>query len=116
MFLRFSKGSYRQGSNYLSTIRKCVFLGNTLVMEYGNKIVGAAWLHEETDKTLDFDVVVASKCELGATRIARYIKNMIGKSNKFTESPTSKKRKYYVEECESDKLPINAKLVLSLTN
>ena len=110
MFLRFSKGSYRHDKGYIHTIRKCVFLGDSLVMEYGNKIVGIAKLHEETDKCFDYDVVVAAKCELGAETIARYIKGMIGKANKFSDEPSSKKRKYYVEEIDAEVLPLTAQI------
>ena len=69
MFLRFTKGQF--DSNNVRKFRKCVFLGGSLVMEYGDKIVGAARLHEETDKCFDYDVVVAKDCEIGAKVIAR---------------------------------------------
>lgn len=108
MFLRFTKGSYDK--NNIRKYRKCVFLNNVLVMEYGDKIVGVAKLHEETDKCYDYDIVVANKCEIGGTKIAAYIKNMIGKSNKFSPTPTTKKRKYYVEYVECEVLPIKAEI------
>lgn len=111
MFLRFSKGQFDQSK--VMQYKKCVFLGSSLIMEYGDKIVGIAKLHEETDKCLDYDVIVAAKCPLGAAAIARNIKDMIGKSNKFTATPTDKRRKYYVEEIDCDVLPINAKIVFS---
>lgn len=114
MFLRFSKGQYDQ--NKIRKYKKCVFLGDSLVMEYGDAIVGIAKLHEETDKCFDYDVVVAAKCELGATSIARCIKDMIGKSNKFSESPTLKKRKYYVEEIDANILPVNATIKFTRIN
>lgn len=110
MFLRFSKGKFRHNNDQLSTIRKCVLLGDTVVMEYGEKIVGVAKLHEETDNYLDYDVIVANQCELGGKAIARYIKDMIGKSNKFTAKPTKKKRKYFVEEIDADVLPIKPQI------
>lgn len=110
MFLRFSKGKFRHNNDQLSTIRKCVLLGDAVVMEYGEKIVGVAKLHEETDNYLDYDVIVANQCELGGQAIARYIKDMIGKSNKFTTNPTKKKRKYFVEEIDADVLPIKAQI------
>ena len=113
MFLRFSKGDYNSCNNYLHTIRKCVFLGDSVVMEYGNKIVGIAKLHEETPKCLDYDIVVAKQCELGANTIARYIKDMIGKSNKFEINPSTKRRKYYVEEIDCIELPVEAKIVFN---
>lgn len=113
MFLRFSKGSYSREFGYLHTIRKCVLLGNSVVMEYGNKIVGVAKLHEETEKCFDWDIVVASECELGAKTIASYIKNLIGKSNKFAEKPSDKRRKYYVEEIKSKELPVKAQIVFT---
>lgn len=111
MFLRFSKGKY--DSNNVRLFRKCVFLGDSVVMEYGDKIVGAAKLHEENEKCFDYDVVVAKRCELGAASIARFIKDMIGKSNKFTENPSTKRRKYYVEEVDADMLPITARIFFS---
>lgn len=111
MFLRFSKGKYVSGN--VRMFKKCVFLGDSVVMEYGDKIVGAAKLHEEDDRCLDYDVVVAKRCELGAASIARCIKDMIGKSNKFTDNPSVKRRKYYVDEVDSDALPITAKIIFS---
>ena len=112
MFLRFTKGQYV--SNNVRKYKKCVFLGDSLVMEYGDKIVGIAKLHEETDKVCDYDIIVANKCELGGNKIAQYIKNMIGKSNKFSEVPSTKKRKYYVEYIEKEVLPIKAQIMFSL--
>ena len=109
MFLRFTKGQFDGIRKY----KKCVFLGDSVVMEYGDKIVGAAKLHEETDKCLDYDVVVAAQCELGAANIARTIKDLIGKSNKFTANPTAKRRKYYVSEVDNTELPIFAKIVFT---
>lgn len=114
MFLRFSKGTF--STNKALQFKKCVFLGGSVVMEYGDKIVGAAKLHEETDKCFDYDVVVAGKCELGADSIARFIKDMIGKSNKFTANPSTKRRKYYVQVVDSDVLPITAKIIFSKVN
>lgn len=115
MFLRFSKGSYspRNGYTPKTTFRKCVFLGDSLIMEYGNNIVGIAKLHEETDKCLDYDVIVAKQCELGAASIARYIKDMIGKADKFADNPSGKRRKYYVEELDCSVLPISAQIKFS---
>ena len=108
MFLRFSKGEFNE--NRIMEFKKCVFLGDSVVMEYGNNIVGVARLHK-SDKCLDYDVIVANKCPLGGDKIARFIKDMIGKSNKFSSNPTSKKRKYYVEKVECEVLPIKAKIV-----
>ena len=111
MFLRFSKGAY--DANNVRQYIKCVFIGDALIMEYGNQIVGVAKLHEETDKCFDYDVIVAKQCELGAARISRGIKDMIGKSNKFADMPSAKRRKYYVEEVDCKVLPINAKIIFS---
>ena len=111
MFLRFSKGQFDQSK--VRQYKKCVFLGGSLIMEYGDKIVGIAKLHEETDKCFDYDVIVAARCPLGAASIARNIKDMIGKSNKFTTNPTEKRRKYYVEEIDCEVLPINARIQFS---
>lgn len=108
MFLRFTKGKF--DAQNVRQLRKCVFLGDSLVMEYGNKIVGIAKLNNETDKYLDYDIVVAKQCEIGARKIAQYIKNMIGKSNKFSVNPSYKKRKYYVKEIDCDVLPIKAQI------
>ena len=103
MFLSFTKESEKN--------RRCVFLGDAVVMEYGNRIVGVAKLHEETDKCLDYDVIVAGRCELGAERIARYIKGIIAKSNKFSDCPTTKRRKYYLDVVECDVLPVRPRIV-----
>lgn len=110
MFVRFSKGSYSSEYGYLHTIRKCVLLGNSLIMEYGSNIVGVAKLTEETPKRLGYTVVVASKCPLGGETIARYIKNMIGKANKFSDKPSTKRRSYYVDMVESETLPVTASI------
>lgn len=101
----------RYDQNNVMKYRKCVFLGDSVVMEYGDKIVGIAKLHEENDKCLDYDVVVAAQCELGAASIARNIKDMIGKSNKFAVNPTAKRRKYFVEEIDCSELPVKAEIV-----
>lgn len=114
MFLRFTKGDY--SSDKVRQYRKCVFLGNVLVMEYGNKLVGVAKLHEETNNYFDYDVIVAKRSPISAETIARYIKDMIGKSNKFADNPSHKRRKYYVEEVDCEVLPIKAEIKLSLTH
>lgn len=111
MFLRFTKGAFDE--NNVRKLRKCVLLGDALVMEYGNEIVGCAKLHNETDKCMDYDVVVAGGCELGADTIARYIKNMIGKSNKFSINPSTKKRKYFVDVVDCVTLPLKANIVFT---
>ena len=111
MFLRFSKGDYDK--DRVRQYKKCVFLGDSLVMEYGGKIVGVAKLHEESDKYFDYDIIIAKKCALGSEKIARFIKDMIGKSNKFSENPSPKRRKYYVEEVDCYELPITAKIVFA---
>ena len=67
MFLRFTKGDYKESLKY----RKAVLLGDSLVVEYGDDIIGIAKLHEETEICLDYDVVVASRCEFGPTVTAR---------------------------------------------
>lgn len=106
MFLRFTKGDYKESLKY----RKAVLLGDSLVVEYGDDIIGIAKLHEETEKYLDYDVVVASKCKFGPIVTARYIKDMIGKSNKFSTNPSTKRRRYYVEEVDCKSLPIKAEI------
>ena len=85
-------------------------------MEFGDNIVGVAKLHEETDKYVDYDVIVADQCILGGDKIARCIKDMIGKSNKFSSTPTTKRRKYYVEKLDCSVLPIKAKISFDLVH
>jgi len=114
MFLRFSKGEFN--AQNVREFRKCVFLGDSVVMEYGDKIVGVARLHNETENVLDYDVIVANQCSLGGDKIARYIKDMIGKSNKFSVTPSSKRRKYYVEKVECEVLPIKAKIEFTINH
>lgn len=111
MFLRFSKGKFSKDGK--RQYRKCIFLGDSLVMEYGDSIVGIARLHNEDEKLFEYDVIVAKHCELGSDKIAMSIKDMIGKSNKFAKDPSKKRRKYYVEEVECDALPIQARLTFS---
>ena len=122
MFLRFSKGPKSWNNVNRSThydnpkqyFLKAVFLGDSLVMEYGDDIIGIAKLHEETNKYLDFDVVVASdNPNIKPDKIARSIKDMIGKSNKFSLNPINKRRKYYVEEVNCEVLPIKAEIKFS---
>ena len=122
MFLRFSKGPKSWNNIKYSThynepkkyFLKAVFLGDSLVMEYGDDIIGIAKLHEETNKYLDFDVVVASNNpNVEPEKIARSIKDMIGKSNKFLLNPSNKRRKYYVEKVDCEVLPIKAEIKFS---
>ena len=114
MFLRFSKGEFN--SQKVREYRKCVFLNGSVVMEFGDNIVGVAKLHEETDKYVDYDVIVADQCILGGDKIARCLKDMIGKSNKFSSTPTTKRRKYYVEKLDCAVLPIKAKISFDLVH
>lgn len=111
MFLRFSKGQFRNG---VREYRKCVFLGDSVIMEYDDKIVGVAKLHEENEKCFDYDVIVA-KCNqsLSAESIARCIKDMIGRANKFSANPSNKRRKYFVQEVEYDHIPVKAGIVFT---
>lgn len=108
MFIRFTHGRHSP-EKYM----KAVLLGNSLVMEFGNKIVGLAKLHEETDRCMDWDVVVATKCPMGGKAVAKSIKDMIGRSNKYDVNPSKKRRKYYVEEFESDFIPVNVSLAIT---
>lgn len=110
MFLRFSKGEFCEA--YKRTYLKAVFIGNTLVMECGEVIIGIARLYQETEKCLDYDVVVAGKHAMGADTIARKIKNMIGKANKFCANPSAKRRKYQVEVRPCEALPVTARITL----
>lgn len=111
MFIRFTKGDYKKHLKY----RKAVLLGGSLVVEYGDDIIGIAKLYEETDKCLDYDIVVANKCVFGPTVIARYIKDMIGKSNKFSMNPSTKRRRYHVEEVDCKSLPVKAEITFKET-
>ncbi len=123
MFLRFSKGpksanNVSRSTHYSEPIQKflkAVFLGDSVVMEYGDNIVGIAKLHEETAKCFDYDVIVANGCEIGCDRVVRSIKDMIGKSEKFKANPSTKKRKYYVELVEGNVLPIKAEIKFTRT-
>ncbi len=108
MFLRFSKGAFFKTNK--NKVRKAVFLNNSLVMEYGNDIVGIAKLYKETDTYQDYTIIVARNCELGEQSIVRFIKDMIGKSNKFSSNPSNKRRKYYVEGLDCKVLPIIAEI------
>ena len=114
MFLRFTKGKYDK--NKALQYRKSVLLGGTLIMEYGDKIVGAAKMCKESDKCLTYEVCVVKDSEIEAKVIARYIKDMIGKSNKFSENITQKRRKYNVTEYEGSSLPIKAEIVFTRLN
>lgn len=111
MFLRFTKGQYDKEN--VMKYRKCAMIGTSVVMEYGDAIVGIARLHEETGKCVDYDVVVARDCEIGGKAVARCIKDMIGKSNKFSANPSSKRRKYYVDEVAGAALPVKAAITFS---
>lgn len=106
MFIKFSKGPYRSDRKYV----KAVFLGDKLIMEYKNNIIGVARLHSETEKTRDYDVIVAGRCELNAEYIARSIKDMIGRSFKFHNNPVIKRNKYYIEVIDNNMLSVAAKL------
>ena len=110
MFLRFSKGEFCEA--YKRTYLKAVFIGNTLVMECGDAIIGIARLYQETEKCLDYDVVVAGKHSISAEAIARKIKDMIGKANKFCVNPSTKRRKYQVEVRPCEALPVTARIIL----
>ena len=110
MFLRFSKGEFCEA--YKRTCLKAIFMGNTLVMEHEDAIIGIARLYQETEKCLDYDVVVAGKHPIGADTITRKIKDMIGKANKFCSNPSTKRRKYQVEIRPCEALPVTASIAL----
>ena len=112
MFLRFSKLADLKKRREKAW-KKCVFMGDSVVMELGDRIVGIAKLREENDKICDYDVVVAKRCELRADKIARYIKDTIGKSNKFANTPSQKRRKYFVDEIDCETLPVKAQIIFS---
>lgn len=110
MFVRFSKGNFCEARKraYL----KAVFIGTTLVMECGEAIIGIARLYQETEKCLDYDVVVAGRHHISAEAIARKIKDMIGKANKFCDNPSPKRRKYQVEIRPCEALPVTASIII----
>ena len=95
MFLKFSKGEFCEA--YKRTYLKAVFIGNTLVMECGEAII---------------DVVVAGRHAMSADVIARKIKDMICKANKFCSNPSTKRRKYQVEVRPCEALPVTASIIL----
>lgn len=113
MFIRFSKGAFDESPacrDRKRLYRKGVLIGDSLVMEYGDQIVGVAKLHEETDKSLFYVIVVAGGHALSAETIARSIKDMIGRANKFSETPSQKRRKYYVDVMDCETLPLTASI------
>lgn len=110
MFVRFSKGDFCETRR--KTYLKAVLIGNTLVMECGDAIVGIARLYQETEKYFDYDVVVAGKHSIGAEAIARKIKDMIGKANKFSNKPSQRRRKYQVDVRPCEVLPVTASIIL----
>lgn len=105
MFLRFSKGRL-PANQYL----KAVLLEDKVVMEFGNQIIGIAKLHNENEKYYDWDIVVATKCPLGGKKVERKMKDIIGRSYKYSINPSNKRRKYYVEYFEMAYLPIKVSL------
>lgn len=109
MFLRFSKGMF----NGQRTYKKAVFLGDDVVMEYGNDIVGIATKIDETAKCIVYKLWVATDNEPSPIKIARNIKDLIGKSNKFADEPSSKRRKYIVEQVSCAVLPVRAGIAVN---
>lgn len=109
MFLRFSKGMF----NGQRTYKKAVLLGDDIVMEYGNDIVGVGTKVDETPKCIMYQLWIATQNELGATKIARNLKDLIGRSNKFTDEPSSKRRKYIVEQVRCDALPVRVGIAVN---
>ena len=86
-------------------------------MKYGDKIVGVARLTQETEKSCFYRLMVASQnTQLEAAKIARYIKDMIGKSNKFTASSSMKRRRYQTEVVEGESLPIRVGIDFSFNS
>lgn len=109
MFLRFSKGMFKGQRTY----RKAVLLGDDVVMEYGNDIVGVATKIDETPKCSVYKLWVATQNELCPIKITRSIKDLIGRSNKFTDEPSTKRRKYIVERVHCDVLPVRAGIAVN---
>lgn len=109
MFLRFSKGMFKGQKIY----RKAVLLGDDAVMEYGNDIVGIATKIDETTKRSVYKLWVAAQSELCATKIARSIKDLIGRSNKFTNKPSTKRRKYIVQQVQCNVLPVRVGIAVN---
>lgn len=109
MFLRFSKGKLGGTRVY----RKAVFLGNEVVFEYGNDIVGIAVKTDENDRSISYLIFVAAENTLDATKIARYVKDLIGRSNKFSNKPTNKRRRYEVKNICSASLPVRVGIAIN---
>ena len=109
MFLRFSKSKFKGQMTY----RKAVLLGDDVVMEYGNDIVGIATKIDETTKCSIYKLWVAAQNELSATKIARNIKDLIGRSNKFTNKPSTKRRKYIVQQVQCNVLHVRAGIAIN---
>ena len=112
MFLRFSKGAFIKGADK-KKYRKAVLLNDTVVMEYGNDLVGIAVKIDENPKSVLYHICVATQNELDPTLIARAIKDMIGKSNKFSDSPSTKKRRYDVVEYDAMSLPYRVGMIFN---
>ena len=112
MFLRFSKGAFIKGADK-KKYRKAVLINDTVIMEYGNDLVGLAVKFDEKPKSVTYHICVATQNELDPARIARAIKDMIGKSNKFTDKPSTKRRIYDVEEYHGKSLPYRAGIILN---
>lgn len=112
MFLRFTKGAFIKGADK-KKYRKAVLLNDTVVMEYGNDLVGLAVKEDERPNCDIYHVYVAAKNELAPERIARAIKDMIGKANKFTDQPSTKKRRYIVKHCDVQRLPYRTGIILN---
>ena len=109
MFLRFSKGKQDGTRVY----RKAVFLGDEVVFEYGNDIVGIAVKTNEDERNISYLILVAAENTLGATKIARYIKDIICRSNKFSNNPTNKRRRYEVKNICSASLPVRVGIAIN---
>ena len=109
MFLRFSKRKQDGTRVY----RKAVFLGDEVVFEYGNDIVGIAVKTNEDEKSISYLILEATENPLGATKIARNIKDLIGRSNKFSDKPTNKRRKYEVKNICSASLPVRVGIAIN---
>lgn len=113
MFASIHKGRLDTGDGHKTYYRKCLLIGDSVVMDYNNTIVGIAKLYEESEDTLDYDIVVARDCELGADAIARVIKTTIRKANNYSPNPTDKRRKYYVEKVDGEKLNVKAQIMFT---
>lgn len=112
MFLRFSKGAYIKGTDKRK-YTKSAFIGDDVLMEHDNDVVGYATKTDETDKTIVYTLWVAIQNELPHHKITRSIKDLIGKSNKFSSNPSTKRRRYMVVPVDKAAIPVRVGITIN---